>query len=234
VKTKSPSAANNTAGLQSNHTIELHTELAKKLFSGAWHDDDDRPTWGVPRFAHLVKALMTASTKDDPYADLFLLRIYKDLSYIKTTIDEYIHSHKVYFKVLKSQGVHLTIASSEKVCRKPLKFCTPYAYMAAFLVSDYDYLVRITMTAEQTGVSAITKKRDKKIRKDIGMEIRERVLSRPRQWSKTGVTRRDVIEQTALAGKANHRMGHLPKSILNKSINIPYVLTMIDSSDEDS
>lgn len=191
--------------------IVLQTRLAKKLYRGGWNG-----AVGLPKFAGLVKRIWEASSQNDPYADLFLLRIYDR---VDSTRKELQKLETKYRKLLKSkEGLEVEAFDDEQPLRIPLYFSTPYAFMCSYVLADFDRLIRVLVTVLHLGLAP-----DKDTLAQISRanELVRNLQGMPLQWHKTGVTRKDIAENTPLAEKAKSLMGEINSQILDGSVTPP-------------
>jgi integrating conjugative element protein (TIGR03761 family) len=101
--------------------------------------------------------------------------------------------------------------SGAAVCQQPamvdLVFGTPYGFMGAYLLSDYDELARTVLTAQHCAV--IDRQRAGELIRACGNAVR-RVYQLPAAWRRTDITRDDVRHGTDAAVNAAHLMGAVP------------------------
>ena len=125
--------------------ILLHTNLAIKMFRGY-----DRHHVGVPYFSKLVHSIWQAAREKDPYAELYLLRIYDSLVQARREFQNLEAHYRQCFK--NEIDAELDSFIDEHPLSIPLAFTTPYAFMAAYLLTDelLRQASRMARTAEET------------------------------------------------------------------------------------
>lgn len=199
--------------LLSDAKIVLQTTQAQQLFKGNWREK----AIGLLEFSNLVHRIWQAAEKDDPYADLFLLRIYDALFQARKQIQQKLQYCQQAFA--KEQGVELNPVFSEKPLKLPLQFATAYGYMAAYLLADLDQLIRYLITARRTGIEL-----DKKINILLYENIRvvKKAFYIPLSWKYTDVTRQDIEANNPKAERAIKEMGVLNSQVLEGNLRAPY------------
>ncbi len=110
------------------------------------------------------------------------------------------------------RGIEITIAQSRKPLKVPLQFATPFGYMGAYLIADYDSLVRAVFTAEHTGV--LHRREGAQLIHHTAGTIRH-AFQIPRRWRHCAVTRRDIRQNNRRAQTARAAMGNLPQAVLD-------------------
>jgi integrating conjugative element protein (TIGR03761 family) len=116
-------------------------------------------------------------------------------------------------------GIDIRVAHSSKPLRVPLNFATPFGYMGAYLIADYDALVRAVFTANKLGLLQHTftrpllERHARAIRHAFGLV---------RCWKYCGVTRHDIRQNNQRAQNARATMGELPAVFLDRSKRPPH------------
>lgn len=193
-----------------NAHLILQTKTAKKLFRGK-----KKGPIGVFRFSSLVLRIWKAAAQDDPYADLFLVRIYDQITQIQQELQAV---NKLFGEKLQNQYIEVKVAECKNPVRIPLSFATPYGFMAAYLLADFDRLVRYVMTVKYLGILKEGESEDIKI---FRAKI-QRLLAISFQWRYTGVTRNDLLHNNALAQRAKKIMGEINLPVFKKVIRSPH------------
>jgi integrating conjugative element protein (TIGR03761 family) len=171
----------------------------------------------VLHFAKQVREIWRAAEQDDPYADLFLLRIYDALTNTRRDIRQTIKYYRDYLAKEVSFDWDLQLSKAGEPVR--LYFNSSYGYMAANLIADLDELVCLLYATKKLGVML-----DKPIAELIAESTNKikTVLQWPQQWRKTEITREDVRQQNEKAKQAKIFMGDIHEQILSGKLRSPY------------
>ena len=188
--------------------LTLHTALAQRIFKGA----PDGPV-GIMQFARMVQRIWVASAQDDPYADLFLLRIYDAIIRARRRFQQW---EREYTEQLLQ---HTQVSPVVAPLQIPLALSTPYAFMAVYLLVDLDVLTQVLDNLEQCALISKTHRLQKS--RLLVRDVR-RIFSQPLLWRNTGVTRQDIQQGTAKALLARQQMGALDKQIVLREVELPY------------
>lgn len=177
----------------------LHTRLAINLFRGRQGDPSKnvRPIVGLARFAKEVASIWAASAADDPYADHVLLEIEAAYEDADKTLDRKLESVKDV--VSSMEGIEIQFEESEKPVEFPLTFFSPWGYKGAALLKKLDELIRACLTARHIGLFT---QEDWRATAHESMSRVRRMYHQSTLWTPTGVTRKDIAEETELAKQA--------------------------------
>jgi integrating conjugative element protein (TIGR03761 family) len=113
-------------------------------------------------------------------------------------------------RLVSVKGVQIDLALSVSPARVQLSFATPYGYMGAYLIADYDELVGAILTAQHVGL--LYREAGEALIRDSARRVR-RIFTIPVGWKHFAVTREDIQQQNALALQARQTMGDLPNEI---------------------
>jgi len=194
--------------------IILHTPLAISLFHGS---SENKQRIGVRQYAHLISKICEASKADDPYADWYLLKSYNEMN-----------KAKIFFKSIEQQcqaklktvrGVELNLVSNPTSV--PLIFRTSFAFMAAYLLADLDYVTRQLMTLRKKGLYL-----DEPVTFDALTKQFRSFISVAMGWKETGITRKDIKEKSENFLKLENDLknfGDLPDEVMNKEIKFEFL-----------
>lgn len=136
--------------LQGTATLLIQTRQAQRLFTGRASRQGKASIVGLRRFSGVMRAIWQAARRDDPYADWYLLRVLEGIEATSTDLDRLQWPLKV--RLDSVQGIEIDLAQSTTPLRVPLRFATPYGYMGAYLITDYDRLVRLVLTAQHVAL----------------------------------------------------------------------------------
>ncbi len=164
--------------------IILHTPLAIALFNGSWKNINRT---GVRQYAHLISDVVEASKADDPYADWYLLKSYNEMNKAKYSFKDLENQYQAKLKALR--GIELNLISNPTAI--PLIFRTSFAFMAAYLLADLDYVLRLLMTLRKKGICL-----DAPVTFDLLTKQFRSFIYAVTDWKQTGITRKDIKEKT--------------------------------------
>ena len=201
--------AKRPGALNTQGTLTLKTRIAQQHFLA------------LLTFSKKIRTIYRAALRVDPYADLYLLVVERALHSASTLIQEKMqHYHEPFASM---RGLQVTLADTQHPLSLPISFTTPYAYLAAKLLLEFDELARCVISLHYLGLpleEALTSLLHK-----LGQPFRS-ALDQSKVWRSTGVTRQDIAEQTSLALQARQLMGKLDARVLNKSLRAklaPYI-----------
>lgn len=194
--------------ITSKASIILQTKPAQRLFMNSV---------GVTEFSKRMNQIWQSAAQDDPFADLFLLRIYDALVQTRRKLSEYKDKYQ-HILMEAEDGVRLEIGESTKPLEFPLDFLTPYGYMASYMLADFDKLTRLFLTLRRLGLIDGYFKEALSEANTLILDV----LSKPSEWHFTGVTRKDMQEKNQLAKKAIELMGKISPKILQAKLRSPH------------
>ena len=208
--------------LRGEASLLIQTRQALRLVYGRRQSQEHAGIIGLVRFGMLMKRIWTSTMLDDPYADWFLIQVHESLEAGRETIREL--KTQVDALLQAVEGVNITVAHSLKPVRVPLQFANPYGYMGAYLIADYDELVRAVLTARHVGLLA----RDtaEQMLQRGGRSVR-RTFVIPIQWKHCAINRDDVRQDTPRGRAAREAMGALPRDVLDgtrRAIHAPTIV----------
>lgn len=196
-------------------SLVLHNPIAQSLIKGSW----SYKRMGLLQFAKLMQSLWQAAKKDDPYAEWYLMRTYEQITLLKE------EAKKVELlcqeKFTRLRGLEVQVIDNLKPIKFPLKFSTPFGYMAAYLLADLDYIFRQTNILKRLGILLEENQKPVYFVQKIHL-----LFSHARQWQYTGVTRKDIRENNQMAQKAGDLMGKIPATILNREFRFLFLPRM--------
>jgi len=196
--------------LRGEACLIIQTRQAQRLVYGRKSSPEHPGIVGLVRFALIMKRLWVSAMLDDPYADWYLLQVHEALEVAR---DELKKTRNEMLQLLDSAPtVEIVVAHSLKPVRIPLQFANPYGYMGAYLVGDYDELVRTVLTARHVGM--LGRDPAEQLLTRGGRQIRRAFLL-PTLWRHCAVDRDDVRQNTVRAQTASASMGLLPQDVLD-------------------
>jgi integrating conjugative element protein (TIGR03761 family) len=204
--------AQEPGALRSQLWLTIQTREAKRLVTGRRAESGRAGIIGLTRFAALLRPLWNAARADDPYADWWLLQVDEALEQAHGTVQTLSEPLATLWQGLPA--VDIQVAESLEPLRVPLQFGNPYAFRGAYLVADYDSLVRRVLTAQHVG---LLPREDAERRLALGGRAVRRTYSSPVGYKFFGITREDVVQGTARALEACAAMGELPAEVRDRA-----------------
>ncbi|MGV0005982.1 MAG: PFL_4669 family integrating conjugative element protein [Candidatus Porifericomitaceae bacterium WSBS_2022_MAG_OTU9] len=208
--------------LRSASKLALMSVQAQRLVYGRQMKSGEKnataPIVGLFNFASLLRMIWLGARQDDPYADLWLIRIHQAL---QDGGQGLLHMHSMLDDLLKKipEGIEVRLAETQSPMEVDLRFSTPYAFTGAYFLCGYDKYIRKVLTARHVGILSWTGANSEQ--KRAGKLVRRTFLSAT-GYRFTGVTRTDIANNTTRAIFAARQMGMVPKSILEGGERAPY------------
>jgi integrating conjugative element protein (TIGR03761 family) len=195
--------------LQGTATLVIQTRQAQRLLRGRPGRRRQAGIPGLYPFSARMRTIWMAARQNDPDANGYLVQISKrieetrlELGHLRQPLEERLHN---------VTGIEVEIARSTSPVHVPLHFATPYGYMGAYVISDFDQLVCAILTVRHVGL-LVPDTGDQQIQR--GAKLIRRVLTIPFGWRSLAVTRDDVRRNRQRAREAGEKMGDLPEDIL--------------------
>jgi integrating conjugative element protein (TIGR03761 family) len=202
-------AAAPSARLRSVVLLTLHTGFAKALIRGRRTSPGKPAIIGLFGFAARLRGIWRAARADDPYADLWLIRLDEALRRARYKLDNDFAALDE--RMCVSPAIDFGTAWSDAPFHLTLKFSNPYAYQAAVLVGEFDRNVCMLLTAKHVGV--VTERIAERILHDLSATLR-RLFTTPQGYRCLGIDRDALRSDPTLAERAEGLMGTLPPAIL--------------------
>ncbi|EDS7122085.1 TIGR03761 family integrating conjugative element protein [Salmonella enterica subsp. enterica] len=206
--------------LRSSVTIELHTHLATRLWQGRQPDFDKKiyGIIGLPRFINMMNVIRLDSMADNPYADLWMLRIEERLLAAREEMNALIDSMKAVFSQLPEM---LTVEGclSVQPARFPVFSSSQLGFIAVYLLTDFDQLMRNLMLASHMALINRTELDDLR---DRGGNLIRSIFVLAQRYRRIPVTRQDIRERNARALAAEEQAGPVPDDIFDGSRRSAY------------
>ncbi|MCU7866092.1 MAG: TIGR03761 family integrating conjugative element protein [Candidatus Thiodiazotropha sp. (ex Lucinoma borealis)] len=138
-----------TGRLRASATLTLETLQGRLLFNGRKESEGRDRIIGLRGFGSLLTAIWHGAGKDCPWAWAHLVRIEERLNTRKAEIDSMVVELAAVMEA--APGLNHEEAHSIEPFVVTLRFSTPYSFIGAELLSEYDHLVRLAMQAHHTG-----------------------------------------------------------------------------------
>ena len=195
--------------LRSQAIMELQTRQAQRLVYGRRVGDDRPAIVGLLRFATMLRPIWSGAMGDDPYADWWLIRVERELTQGRELLAD-LRTHVE--KILRSApAIDIQVAQSLEPSRVDLNFSNPYAFMGAYLLADFDALVRAILTARHVGL--MDRDTSERLLHEGGRAVR-RAFNAAKGYRFLAVKREDLRQETAKAQHAREVLGSIPVEVL--------------------
>jgi len=190
--------------------LTLHTHDAARIWQGRPAGEEKNGIIGLSGFVSLMNKIKRGAEQDDPYADLWMIRIHEKLEHskdaltlIRDRLDELMGGLPSAIQVGENLNVHPVTV--------PLYVNTPLGFLAVYLLIDYDDIVRRLRLANHT---ALMGRRDMERWIDAGGHVLRSLFGLAQQFKFSGVTREDFVTNNSTAREAQERFGELPTDVL--------------------
>lgn len=207
-----PNLVNKRPGmLRTRGDLTLHTRSAHRLFYGRRRDDTKKikPIIGLVRFAHNMNQIYDLAAADDPYADAVLLKVENELDACRKSVTGHIAELEELLSDM--DGISINFHESMEPVKVQLEFKTAYGFLAARILSQYDKLICLALSAMHVGLlfqedwARVVGKSGRMIRYTYQLSTSYRF---------TGVSRVDIQANNSVARTAIEKYGELPQIIL--------------------
>lgn len=200
----------NLGSLRSSITLTLHTHHAARLWQGRAAREGVHGILGMAGYISVTNLLKQASSQDDPFADWFMLQLEDKLLQAKDDLRTLTEQVSLVERDLPTQvdvGDNLNIHP----VTLPLFIGSQLGFLAVYLLTDYDTLVRRVLLAHHT---ALIGRGDMEIWIDRGAHLLRSVFGLAQRYRLAGVSRDDVAAGNARAREAVDKFGLPPQDVL--------------------
>lgn len=211
------SRADAPGALRSQATMEIQTRQAQRLVYGRMASEGKHEIVGLLRFAAMLRPIWSASMADDPYADWWLVKIERELTQARDQLKHM--ENTVEQHLADAPAVNVVVAQSLSPARLELNFSNPYAFHGAYLLADYDALVRAVLTARHVGL--MDSRTSEKLLAEGGRYLRA-AYDTGKGYRYMGIKRADLVQGTAKARKAVETLGELPQPVISGELRATY------------
>jgi integrating conjugative element protein (TIGR03761 family) len=201
----------NLGSLRSTITLTLHTHHAARLWQGRLAREGSHPIMSMAAYINITNILKQAAAQDDPFADWFMLMLEDKVLRAKAQMGQLMEQVSHLEKLLPSQidvGDNLNIHP----VTLPLFIGSQLGFLAVYLLTDYDTLVRRVLLAHHT---ALIGRPDMEGWIDQGAHQVRSLFGIAHRCRVSGVTRRDVAADNARFQEAVDKYGRPPKDVLD-------------------
>ncbi|WP_233447225.1 PFL_4669 family integrating conjugative element protein [Raoultella ornithinolytica] len=219
-----------TGPLRSTVTIELHTHLATRTWTGRQPDPAEQihGIIGMPRFLNIMNIIRLDSQADNPYADLWMLRLEERLLSARAEMNTLIDNMKVVFSQLPEMMTVEGCASIQPT-RFPVFASSQLGFIAVYLLTDFDELMRKALLAQH--MALINRVEMNALRQKGGNLIRS-ILVLAQKYRRIPVTRQDIRDHNARAIAAEEQVGPVPDEVFSGSSRSVYAPPLRQAVDE--
>ncbi len=203
----------NLGSLRSSITLTLHTHHAARLWQGRMGRDGVHPIMGMAGYIGVTNLLKHASGQDDPFADWFMLQLEDKLLQAKAEMLALTQQVNLVERALPTQidvGENLNIHP----VTLPLFIGSQLGFLAVYLLTDYDTLVRRVLLAHHT---ALIGRPEMETWIDRGAHELRSLFGLAQRYRLAGVSREEMAANNARARDAINKFGTPPRDILEGS-----------------
>ena len=199
--------------LRSQTTLEVQTRQAQRLVYGRRSEVGKPAIVGLLRFGTMLRPIWDGAAADDPWADWSLVQIERDLTEAKEALAALMDRME---QALKSKpAMDVALAQSVEPVKVDLAFASPYAFMGAYLLADYDALARAVLTGRHIGI--FDRDTAERALREGGRIVR-RAFNTAQGYRYVGVCREDVRQGTQKAQRAAEMLGSLPQEVADGTL----------------
>ena len=199
--------------LRSQTSMEIQTRQAQRLVYGRRADGGKPAIFGLLRFGTMLRPIWEGAATDDPWADWCLVQIEHDLLEAREALEALMAQTQKQLNSLPAMDV--AVAQSVEPVKVDLTFTSPYAFMGAYLLADYDVLVRSVLTGRHVGL--FDRDTAERTLREGGRIVR-RAFNTAQGYKYLGVCREDVRQGTQKAARAAEMLGSLPQAVIDGTL----------------
>jgi integrating conjugative element protein (TIGR03761 family) len=200
----------NLGSLRSSITLTLHTHHAARIWQGRNAREGVHSIMGMAGYISVTNLIKQTAAQDDPYADWAMIQLEEKLMQAKAGMQELTQQLDRIKQDLPTQidmGDNLNIHP----VTLPLYIGSQLGFLAVYLLTDYDTLVRRTLLAHHT---ALIGRVDMEAWIDNGAHLLRSLFGQAQRYRHAGVTRDDMAANNARALAAIDKFGLPPMEIL--------------------
>jgi integrating conjugative element protein (TIGR03761 family) len=200
----------NLGSLRSEMALTLHTHHASRIWHGRAPAEGRPGIIGLNGFLAIMNKLKRGAEQDDPYSDLWMLRIEEKITDTKTrlqTLREQVDQALADVPPALSLGENLNV----QPVKLPLYVNAQLGFMAVYLLADYDDVARRLILAHHTAL--IDRGTLERWLNDGAHALRS-LFSLAQQYKYSGTQRDDFASNNAAARAAREKFGEVPQDVL--------------------
>jgi integrating conjugative element protein (TIGR03761 family) len=200
----------NLGSLRSSITLTLHTHHAARIWQGRAAREGVRSIMGMAGYISVTNLIKQAAAQDDPYADWAMLQLEEKLMQAKAGM---VALTQQLDRVKQDLPTQIDIGDNLNIhpVTLPLYIGSQLGFLAVYLLTDYDTLVRRTLLAHHT---ALIGRADMETWIDSGAHLLRSLFGLAQRYRLAGVTRDDMAAKNARAHEAIDKFGLPPQDIL--------------------
>lgn len=201
----------NLGSLRSTITLTLHTHHAARLWQGRAAREGVHPIMGMAGYISTTNLMKQACSNDDPYADWAMLQLEEKLQQAKLGMETLSQQMEQLRERLPQQidvGDNLNI----QPVTLPLFIGSQLGFLATYLLTDYDTVVRHVLLAHHT---ALLSRIEMEQRIDAGAHLLRSLFGLAQRFKVAGITRKELAAKTAHAQDVIQRFGEVPEEVFS-------------------
>lgn len=199
--------------LRSQTSLEIQTRQAQRLVYGRRAEGGKPAIFGLLRFGTMLRPIWEGAATDDPWADWCLVQIERELLEAREAMESLMAQVQTQLKSRPAMDV--AVAQSVEPVKVDLTFTSPYAFMGAYLLADYDVLARAILTGRHIGL--FDRDTSERMLREGGRIVR-RAFNTAQGYKYLGVCREDLRQGTQKAGRATDMLGALPQPVIDGTL----------------
>jgi len=133
---------------EENDEMFIHTKEAYRLFIGRTRDDSPS-SYGISsakKIAAILRSVWNLSSNDNPYADWMLIQFTEQIDEVRKALERATQVHQATLDTLEKRGLVVHVMKSRAPIKVNLGFRSPYGYMVAEMLVDFDWYTRLIKT----------------------------------------------------------------------------------------
>lgn len=197
--------------LRSQMQLTLHTHHAIRLWHGRLPSEHVHGIVGLNGFVAQVNRIHRDAAQDDPYADVWLLRIEAKLNAARTELLD-LRAQLNDALIQAPAALQLGDNLSLDPVRLPVTVNAPLGFLALYLLADYDELARRALLAQHTAL--IDPPTLDRWLEEGAHQLRS-LFGLVQPYRSSGVCRDDFAAGNAKALRAREQFGELPQPVLD-------------------
>ena len=200
----------NLGSLRSSITLTLHTHHAARIWQGRTARKGVHSIMGMAGYISVTNLIKQIAAQDDPYADWAMLQLEEKLMQAKTGMVELTQQLD---RVKQDLPIQIDMGDNLNIhpVTLPLYIGSQLGFLAVYLLTDYDTLVRRTLLAHHT---ALIGRIDMESWIDDGAHLLRSLFGLAQRYRHAGITRDDMSANNARALAAIDKFGLPPADIL--------------------